>query len=91
MASFTGRCKKCGGVDLSSYDSIIGTAGITGFTQNDVGEFEPDYDGETDVDWNSQQAYDETRPYRCQGCWELLGVNDIDFIEEKEEGEDGHA
>jgi hypothetical protein len=86
MASFTGRCKKCGGTEIASYDSIIGTACILGFDENK----EPDYDGYTEVAWDTQQPYDAARPYQCQSCWELLSADDIDLIpEDEEESKDG--
>ena len=79
---FKARCKKCGGADIGGYDKLIAIAAIVGFEQNEHGEVVPVWGDESEVDWNSQEPFNEAKPYWCGGCGELLSVNDLELSPE---------
>lgn len=84
-----GKCKKCGGEDLSAYDTVIALAGISGWTRQADGSMEPEYDGGSEVLWDSQSPYKAEKPYHCGDCGELIALEDIEFTsgEEDEDNE----
>ncbi len=70
-------CGKCGGTEITSYDSIIATASIIGWYRTTAGDIEPEYTGDTDVCWDTQAPYDKAKPWQCNGCYELLADDDL--------------
>jgi hypothetical protein len=87
---YTGRCKKCGSVKLDAYDTVISTVSIVGFERMEIGGYVgmvPTYGEDSETWWDTSQPYDKAKPYQCDDCGELLGDDDIEFFEEKEEVE----
>lgn len=82
-------CPHCGSTDLVSYDVVIATAGITGWTRDAAGKLHPEYGGGSDVDWDSQRPKDPQRPYQCEGCDAMLAVSELVVAEvEDDDAED---
>lgn len=79
------RCPECGSSEhIVGLDTIMATAGIIGWTRNEKGELEPEWSGNTDVDWDSQSADDEDYPYYCTSCGTHLSAAQLEEIRHEE-------
>ena len=72
-------CSRCGSLSIHGYDRVIAIAMCDGFTRNDAGELEPEWVGESDVDWNSQCAVDGDHPYICLTCHRPLSPEELEL------------
>lgn len=54
----------CGREIVGTVETLQGIAGITGATRGVNGGFDLDYDGETKIDWNSQETVTVTNRER---------------------------
>lgn len=77
MTEIKAACKNCGGTDIVSFDHIIATCRVDGWSRNEAGELVPEYCGESDVFWDTQEPMYEKTPYQCGDCGELLAGSDL--------------
>jgi hypothetical protein len=70
-------CKHCGSQDIHGYDTIVATAVISHFNLKEDGTLEPEWEGSTDVIWDTQKPYDASKPFFCEGCSKLLSIEDL--------------
>lgn len=64
MKAFVPICPKCKSDRIAQVDRIIGYAGIQCIAEN--GDIM--WDGETDVDWDSQTATTSPPTWSCKAC-----------------------
>ncbi len=70
-------CKHCGSGEIFGYDRIVGLPYISCFLRNAAGVLEPEWEGSTEVLWDTQRPIDESKPFICGGCDMLLAVDDL--------------
>ena len=71
-------CKYCGNTEIVTRDIIEANAGIFDWEYADeTGELVPNYDGQTDVLWDSQKPANPSKPYYCSDCDTDLGVGEL--------------
>lgn len=61
-------CPTCGNLSgFTSAERILATADINTFSLDEDGGVSPDYAGETEVHWDTQETIEEN-PYSCNDC-----------------------
>lgn len=70
-------CPHCHSSEIQGADVVLVNAAISAFTLNAAGELEPQWGGESDVDWNSQAPEDKSRPFMCASCDARLSGADL--------------
>lgn len=70
-------CPHCGSHELASLDVVEATAAITGWSKSADGVLEPQYEGRSDVHWDTQAAKDAEKPYTCTSCDSPLGASEL--------------
>jgi len=86
--NYKAKCPSCkDGGEIVGYDRVIALAQIAGWTKDKYGDFDPDWAGETEIDWNSQSPHDHELPYLCTSCSQCLAESDLIFEEDTDDDE----
>ncbi len=67
------QCPRCGGHDIAEIDILIGRAKVNGIT--DDGSL--DWEGHTDIDWNSQLPKHIPPRFECGDCSKVWTLNHL--------------
>lgn len=83
MTEIKVACPVCGSVDIVSFDHIIATCRVQAWSRNEAGGLVPEFGGESDVFWDTQEPMYEKTPYQCGDCGEMLAEADLVVTEEE--------
>ena len=72
-------CKHCGSTRFAQVDKLVGLAKIAGLHPDGTIEWQ----GETEVDWDSQHPYNNPPEYVCMGCHEGFVASELGIWQEK--------
>jgi len=81
------RCPHCKSDEIVAADTVLVTAGISGWQRQPDGSLEPVWAGSSDADWDSQTSRDPERPYACGDCEKMLSAAEL-LIDVNEECDD---
>lgn len=87
MIEIKAACAACGSTDIVSFDHIIATCRVQAWSRNEAGGLVPEFGGESDVFWDTQEPVYEKMPYQCGDCGEMLGADDL-IVTECEDDEE---
>lgn len=76
MPDITLCCPACGSSDLATIEDLLGSAGCEVFRDGKTGEGVHNYDGWTEVSWDSS----ESKGFECRSChWTQEGREGPDY------------